>query len=46
MQDFHFTTGFSKASVELFLGCASGEHFPRRDAHLPEGRRRKGSETS
>jgi type VI secretion system secreted protein Hcp len=29
MQDFHFVTPFTKASVALFLGCASGEHFPQ-----------------
>ena len=29
MQDFQFVTRFSKASVALLLGCASGEHFPK-----------------
>ena len=28
MQDFHFMTYLTKASVKLFLGCASGQHFP------------------
>jgi type VI secretion system secreted protein Hcp len=27
MQDFHFTTRVSRASPQLFLACASGEHI-------------------
>jgi type VI secretion system secreted protein Hcp len=27
-QDFHFTTGLSKASPNLMLACATGRHFP------------------
>jgi type VI secretion system secreted protein Hcp len=27
-QDFHFTTGMSKASPSLMLACATGRHFP------------------
>jgi type VI secretion system secreted protein Hcp len=27
LQDFHFTTGVSKASPALFLACASGQHM-------------------
>jgi type VI secretion system secreted protein Hcp len=28
-QDFHFTTGMSKASPSLMLACATGRHFPQ-----------------
>lgn len=27
MQDFHFTTQYSKASPKLFLACATGQHI-------------------
>ena len=29
MNDFHFVMKVSKASPQLFLACASGEHIPR-----------------
>ena len=29
MQDFHFVMKYNKASPKLFLGCASGRHFPK-----------------
>jgi len=29
MQDFHFVTKVSKASPELFLACASGQHLSK-----------------
>lgn len=33
-QDFHFTKGVCKASVQLFKRCASGEHTAGKDAVL------------
>jgi type VI secretion system secreted protein Hcp len=29
MQDFHFVMGYNKASVKLFLACATGAHIPK-----------------
>jgi type VI secretion system secreted protein Hcp len=29
MQDFHFTTHFTKASAKLFLACATGQHIKK-----------------
>lgn len=31
MQDFHFTMKVNKASPQLFLHCAEGNHFPKAD---------------
>lgn len=31
MQDFHFTMKVNKASPQLFLACAEGNHFPKVD---------------
>jgi type VI secretion system secreted protein Hcp len=45
MQDFHFTTGFSKASVKLFVACASGEHIPDATLNLRRAGGDKGGET-
>ena len=45
MQDFHFTTGFSKASVALFLSCASGQHIRDATLNLRKAGGDKGGET-
>ena len=45
MQDFHFATGFSKASVTLFLACASGQHIRDATLNLRKAGGDKGGET-
>lgn len=41
LQDFHFTSSVSKASPQLFLACATGQHIPEVTLHftrrLPSG---------
>ena len=44
MQDFNFITPFSKASVKLFLGCASGQHFPEATLSVRKAGGEKGSQ--